>query len=56
MSDTSRSISIKGNGVMQNNDEIRDLYIKFRYGGESADKETVGFMKKITGIASESPY
>lgn len=56
VSDTSRSISIKGNGVMQNNDEIRDLYIKFRYGGESADKETVGFMKKITGIASESPY
>ncbi len=48
VSDTSRSISIKGDGVTLNNDEIRDLYIQFRYGGENADKETVGFMKKIT--------
>lgn len=48
VSDTSQSISIKGDGVTLNNDEIRDLYIQFRYGGESADKDSVGFMKKIT--------
>lgn len=48
VSDTSQSISLKGDGVTLNNDKIRDLYIQFRYGGENADKETVGFMKKIT--------
>ena len=48
VSDTSQSISIKGDGVTLNNDEIRDLYIQFRYGGVSADKDSVGFMKKIT--------
>lgn len=48
VSDTSQSISLKGDGVTLNNDEIRDLYIQFRYGGESADKDSVGFMKKIT--------
>lgn len=48
VSDTSQSINIKGNGIALNNDEIRGLYIQFRYGGEPADKETVGFMKKIT--------
>lgn len=48
VSDTSQSISIKGDGVTQNNDEIRDLYIQFRYGGESADRNSVDFMKKFT--------
>jgi len=48
VSDTSQSISLKGDGVTLNNDEIRDLYIQFRYGGESADKDSVGFMKKFT--------
>ncbi len=48
VSDTSQSISLKGDGVTLNNDEIRDLYIQVRYGGESADKDSVGFMKKIT--------
>ena len=48
VSDTSRSISIKGDGVMQNNDEIRDLYIHFRYGGESANGDSVDVMKRYT--------